>query len=322
MALTTRLSELLGIRVPVLNAPMTPQAGGALAAAVAQAGGFGMLGFDEDESEESIRGQIRILQDAGVANFGIGLVAWVLERRPTLLDLALGARPKLVAISFGDPAPYVGRIHDARILVASQVQSRERARCALNAGVDFLVAQGSEAGGHTGTVATLPLLQIVLDMSDRPVIAAGGIVSGRGFAAVLAAGACGAWIGTPFLLAAESRTSCIAQERIIEANETETIYTSVFDRVQRKGWTSEFRGRALRNEFAERWSGREDELMQTPQAIDAFVEAQNRSDYRIAHIYAGQSVGALRSVEPAARIVERLERDAEACLKGCADILS
>jgi nitronate monooxygenase len=322
MALKTKLNQVLGVDVPVFNAPMTPQAGGALAAAVARAGGFGMLGFDDDETSESIREQATILQDAGATNFGVGLVAWVIERRPELLDLALQIKPKLIGISFGNAASYVQRIHDAGVLVASQVQSRVRAQNAIDAGVDVLIAQGAEAGGHTGRVATLPLLQIVLEMTDRPVVAAGGIAGGRGLAAVLAAGACGAWIGTPFLLAAESRTNELAQERIIASDETQTIYTSVFDRVQRKGWTPEFRGRALRNEFAEQWNGREDELMQTPKAIEEFFEAKRRTNYQIANIYAGQSVGALRKVEPAAAILERLERDATECLRVCSSIIS
>src|SRR5690348_7170270 len=178
---------------------MTPQAGGALARAVSQAGAFGMLGFDEDETEPQIAEQVAILHQTPAVPFGIGLVAWVLERSPHLLDMAIAAKPKLISISFGDPAPYAKRVHDAGILLASQVQSRARAQTALDAGADILVAQGTEAGGHTGSsVGTLPLLQIVLDMTDKPVIAAGGIATGRGLAAVLAAGAAGAWIGTPF----------------------------------------------------------------------------------------------------------------------------
>jgi nitronate monooxygenase len=322
MALRTRLTELLGIRVPVVNAPMTPQAGGVLAAAVARAGAFGMIGFDEDEPEESIREQLAILRDAGTTNFGIGLVIWVLEQRPNLLDLAIEAAPKLLNFSFGDPGPYVKRVHDAGILVSAQVQSGERAQNALDAGADVLVAQGTEAGGHTGTVATLPLLQVVLDMTDRPVVAAGGISSGRGLAAALAAGACGGWIGTPFLLASESRTTDQARDRIIQSDETQTIYTSVFDRVQRKGWTAEFRGRALRNDFTDRWSGREEELMQTPDAIEEFYEAKRHTDYRIANIYAGQSVGTLQHVEPAAQIVERIAREAEERLRACSNIVT
>ncbi|MGH7729045.1 MAG: nitronate monooxygenase, partial [Vulcanimicrobiaceae bacterium] len=197
----TRLTELLGIAHPILSAPMTPQAGGALARAVCEAGALGMLGFDEGESVEQLREQIGILRRGGFARpFGIGLVIWVLEERPDLLELAIEARPALVSISFGDPAPYVERLHHASILVASQVQSKEAALVAARAGVDLIVAQGTEAGGHTGRVGTLPLLQIVLAALELPVLAAGGIASGRGLAAVLAAGACGAWLGTPFLV--------------------------------------------------------------------------------------------------------------------------
>ena len=109
------------------------------------------------------------------------------------------------------------------------MQSRAWARTALAAGVDILTAQGTEAGGHTGSVGTLPLLQIVLEMAgDVPVIAAGGIATGRGLAAVLAAGASGAWIGTPFLVAREARSNDIARERIIRSDETQTVLTGAF----------------------------------------------------------------------------------------------
>jgi nitronate monooxygenase len=320
-AIRTALTELLGLRVPIFNAPMTPAAGGELARAVGDAGGFGMLGFDEDESEDEITAQIAILRGDGDRNFGIGLAAWVLERRPHLIDLAIAARPKLVSISFGDASPYVPRLHAASILACSQVQSRAWARTALDGGVDILVAQGTEAGGHTGNVGTLPLLQIVLEMTSKPVIAAGGIATGRGVAAVLAAGAAGAWIGTPFLVASESRSPKPAQERILASDETQTIKTHVFDRLQEKPWPDEFGGRALRNPFAERWDGHEDDLMQSAQAVAEFKEAKAARDYTRAHIYAGQSVGMVGQVEGAAHIVERLAHGAAERLAACSALL-
>ncbi len=295
----TALTDLLGIRIPILNAPMTPQAGGALARAVSESGAFGMLGFDEDETEEQIAVQIALLREKPAVHFGIGLVAWVLERRPALLDLALAARPKLVSISFGDPAPYAKRVHDSGTLLCSQVQSRAHAQTALDGGVDMLVVQGTEAGGHTGSaVGTLPLLQIALDMTDKPVIAAGGIATGRGLAAVLAAGAVGAWIGTPFLLADEARNSDAARERIRSSDETQTIYTRVYDRIAGKAWPKEFGGRALRTPFLEKWTGREDALLADERALSSF-EAKEK-------IYAGEAVGLLREVKPAATIVAEI----------------
>jgi nitronate monooxygenase len=300
---STALTDLLGIQVPVLNAPMTPQAGGELARAVSEAGGFGMLGFDEDESEFAIAQQISILEREPKVPFGIGLAAWVLERRPQLLQFAIDARPKFISVSFGDPARYIPTIHDAGILAGAQVQNRKWAQVAIDAGVDILVAQGTEAGGHTGAVGTLPLLQIVLEMTERPVVAAGGIATGRGLAAVLAAGAAGVWIGTPFLLAAEARNTEAARNRIASSDETQTIYTRVYDRMAHKGWPHEFGGRALRTPFVERWTGHEDEMMADPTAA---------KDYRPEEkIYAGQSVGLMRRVSPAAEILREIVDGAE-----------
>jgi nitronate monooxygenase len=312
--IATRLTELLGIQVPLISAPMTPQAGGRLARAVSEAGGLGMVGVEEIDTEEAIAAEVAIVQDGVTLPFGIGLVAWGIEQRPELLQIAIAARPTLVGISFGDPAPYVSQLHDAGILVASQVQSREWAEVAVEAGVDVVVAQGTEAGGHTGAVGTLPLLQILLEMTDLPVVAAGGIASGRGLAAVLAAGAVGAWIGTPFLLAEEARNSAAARERIVRSNETETILTSVYDRAQDKNWPAEFRGRAIRNAFGARWTGHEEGLGAGTEPRAAFAQAKAEQNYDIAHIYAGQSIGLLDTVRPAATIVAGIEAQARELL--------
>ena len=227
----------------------------------------------------------------------------------------------MICVSFGDPREYVARIHECGMLAAAQVQSRALAQRALDAGVDVLIAQGTEAGGHTGAVGTLPLLQIVLDMTDRPVLAAGGVVTGRGVAAVLAAGAAGAWIGTPFLLASESRTPHAAQALIDRSDETQTIRTSVYDRLQHTGWVPEFAGRALRNPFAEKWNDNEDALMNDAQAVTDFEKAKAVGDYGVANVYAGQAVGLLSGVRPAAEIIHEIERDAIARLQAVSGVL-
>jgi nitronate monooxygenase len=319
----TSLTTLLGVEHPILNAPMTPQAGGALARAVAEAGGFGMLGFDEDETRASLEEQVALAWGHSRlerARFGIGLVRWVLDRRPELIEMAIAAQPALVSISFGDPAPFVARFHDAGILVASQVQSKAWAETALAAGVDLLVAQGTEGGGHTGNVGTLPLLQIVLDLAGSvPVAVAGGVATGRGLAAVLAAGAGAGWIGTPFLLAAEARSNAAAQARLAAVDETQTVLTSAFDRVQHKAWPSEFRGRALRNDFTDAWNEREDGL--TTEAEQNFYQAKADRNYDIANLYAGQSVGLVREVRAASNIVRELASGAECRLRAAAELV-
>jgi nitronate monooxygenase len=313
--IATALTELLGIEVPIMSAPMTPQAGGRLARAVSEAGAFGMLGIEEIDTEAGIAEQLALVKAGPAVPFGIGLVAWVIAKRPELLELAIAARPKLISISFGDPGPHVDRLREAGILVASQVQSRRWAETALAADVDVLVAQGTEAGGHTGSVGTLPLLQIVLELTDRPVVAAGGIATGRGLAAVVAAGAAGAWMGTPFLLAQEARSTSRARDRIVAADETQTLYTSVYDRLQDKDWPEEFGARALRNPFGTQWTGREELLGAGTEARAAFVQAKAHEDYDVAHLYAGQSVGLLDALRPAGAIVGAIAAQAEELLR-------
>jgi nitronate monooxygenase len=305
----TAFTDLLGVTKPLLNAPMTPQAGGLLAGTVSACGALGMLGFSDSESSDSLRDQVRLLRDtAGDAPFGIGLVRWMIDVRPELIDMAIAARPALVSISFGDPAPFVHRFHEAGILIAAQVQSKAWAETALAAGVDVLVAQGTEGGGHTGSVGTLPLLQIVLEIAlDTPVVAAGGIATGRGLAAVLAAGACAGWVGTPFLAAREARSNAVAQARLVEADETQTVRTSAFDRAQHKPWPAEFRGRTLRNYFTDAWDEREDAL--TPEAELELKDAVSRNNYAVAPIAAGQTVGLVREISSAADIAERIVDD-------------
>jgi nitronate monooxygenase len=242
-------------------------------------------------------------------------MTWVLDKRPELLDAAIAARPFALSLSFGDPTPYVARIRDAGIQLACQVQDLPSALLAERAGATLLVAQGTEAGGHTGVVGTLPLLQIVLDAVKLPVVAAGGIGNGRGLAAVLAAGAAGAWIGTRFLVATEARNSERARQQIAVSNETDTVLTSVFDTVQRFPWPAQFRGRALKNGFTEVWHGREPELANDDNARRQFDVARQAEDYQTAHLYAGQAVALANQPEPARAIVARLAQEAEACLR-------
>ena len=281
-----------------------------------------MVGIEEIDTEAEIAEQLAIVQDAPAVPFGIGLVAWVIDQRPgatrhrycrsPVPDLHLVRRPGTAC------CPAARRGHPGRLAGPEP----RWAETALAAGVDVLVAQGTEGGGHTGSVGTLPLLQIVLELTDRPVLAAGGIATGRGLAAVLAAGASGAWVGTPFLLAEEARNSPRARDRIAKSDETQTLYTSVYDRLQDKAWPAEFRGRALRNPFNELWTGREDELGQGSAPREEFMQAKALEDYDVAHIYAGQSVGLLDTVSPAATIVSTIEKQADRLLAAAGDTVA
>src|SRR3954464_13661775 len=231
VVITTALTRWFDLDVPVFGAPMAGVAGGELARAVSLGGGLGMLGVGSETPVDWIGEQARTPAEADVS-FGIGLMAWALERRPELLTAAIAAEPVLVSVSFGDPGPFVGPLHDAGIAVATAVNSLADLDRAHAAGADGIVAQGTEAGGHTGQRATLPLLQEVLAGTDRPVLAAGGIATGAGLAAVLVAGAAGAWIGTPLLSSTEGTNTPAARDRVRGASGDETVLTRAFDVAQ------------------------------------------------------------------------------------------
>jgi nitronate monooxygenase len=291
--LRTWLTDRFDLTVPVVSAPMANVSGGRLAAAVSAAGGLGMVGIGYEEPAT-------ITAEAAVARaskraFGIGLIAWVAADRPDLVEAAIDASPSLLSLSFGPYAHQVEVAHRAGIVLATQAGTVDDARRAVDAGIDVVVARGSEGGGHgRGEVAALPLLQAVLDAVDVPVLAAGGIATARGLAAVLAAGAAGALVGTAFLACPEGQNPPAARAAIVDAGETDTIYTTVLDVGRGIPWPSEYGGRALRNAFAEKWHGREPELRADGARAQEPV------------VWAGQAVGLVRTERPAADVVAEL----------------
>ncbi len=319
--ISTDLTRLLDVRHPIVSAPMAGWSGGELAGAVTAAGAFGMIGVGSATPAGWLSGQAEIARRHGP--FGVGLMSWALERRPELLDAVLAEGPAAVSLSFGDPAPYVGRVREAGAVVMSQVQDAGKAERAVEAGVDVLVAQGTDAGGHTGKVGTMPLLQRVLDIGERagkPVLAAGGIGTGRGVAGVLAMGASGAWIGTRFCATAESTGTEEAKRLLLESDETATVHTRVFDLVQGIPWPEEFPGRAIRNSFSDRWHGREAQLEERRSSVSAEFEAA-RGDYAEDFVYAGQAAGLVEDLPAAGELVNRLMAEAEARLRACNALL-
>lgn len=244
MSLATTWSQSIGIDVPIVNAPMGGAAGGRLAAAVSAAGGLGMVGMGSSATAEQLAAELTQL---GGQRFGIGLVHWVAQDRPDLFDVALAARPALLSVSFGEDWDWVRRAHDAGLTVTTQVATVDAARRAVDAGVDVVVARGAEGGGHgEPTVGTLPLLAEVLDAVDVPVLAAGGISSPRAVAAVLAAGAGAAWVGTAFAACAEALTPVPAREALLTAEGDATELTSAYDIAAGYRWPATIPERVLR----------------------------------------------------------------------------
>jgi nitronate monooxygenase len=311
--LSTPWSRRMGLRVPILNAPMGGVAGGRLAAAVTAAGGLGMVGMGSAGSTSSLYAELPHVSGA----FGIGLVDWVIRKEPELLDAALAAQPMLVSVSFGTDLSWVRRAHDVGIGAATQVYNRVEAKRAEDAGIDLLVARGSEGGGHgDATIGTLPLLDAVLDVVSVPVLAAGGIASPRSLAAVLAAGASGAWLGTVLSASPEALTTDASRRALVAARETDTTSTRVFDIVRGLPWSKRFPSRVLRNDFVARWSGHEQALADDRDAPAELAAAIAADDRRTAPVDAGQGVGMVTGVVPVAEVIERLCAGAEKLLGG------
>ena len=317
MSISTRLTERLHVRHPILLAPMDIVADGKLAAAVSRAGGFGIIGGGYGDEAWLVRE----LDAAGDARFGVGFITWSMAKRPRLLDLVLERRPAAIMLSFGDVRPHAEKIKRAGALLICQVQMLAQAEDAAAAGADVLVAQGTEGGGHGIARSTFPFVPAVADaVPDIPVVAAGGVADGRGLAAALMLGADGVLVGTRFFASREAGGPQAAKERIVAAGGDNTIRSILFDIARRNVWPAPYTGRVLRNAFSERWRGREPELLQHQEAEAArYDEARAAGDFDTAAVIAGEAVDLIADIPPAAEIVESMAKEAEALLAGGAN---
>jgi len=311
----TRICDLLGIEHPILNAPMAGTANAALAAAVSEAGGLGIIGGSNGDSEW-LRGQIRAVRERTNKPFGVGFIS----SRPNVAELtavAIAERVPVIGHSFADPTPYVAAIHAAGLLMIAQVQTVALARTAAATGVDIIVAQGTEAGGHTGYSGTLPLVPAVVDVAGGiPVIAAGGIADGRGLAAVLMLGAEGAWLGSRFVASIEAEGGSWVKERVVAAGTDDTVLTRAYDIVTQAAFPPGIGDRVVRNDYTDTWHGRDDELPARRSELHAqLVQAARAGDGRIAPTRAGNAAGLIHAIEPAGDIVRAIIAEAERILR-------
>ncbi|MCA1735959.1 MAG: nitronate monooxygenase [Actinobacteria bacterium] len=306
--ITTWLTERFNLTLPLIAAPMGGTANGNFAAEVARTGALGMIAIGSKATAEWVEQEVAS-RPPGTERWGIGTLAWVVDQRPELLDAALAAQPPLLSISYGPYARHLEAIRAAGSVVTTQVGTLAEALDAEQAGFDFLVVRGSEGGGHGRDVmATLPLLQEVLEGVELPVVAGGGIANRRGLAAVLAAGAVGGWVGTAFLGCAETAWTDEARDRVISAADGDTIYTRSFDSGLQLAWPPEFGGRALQNTFSREWHEREPVSMEANEQMAAAVTDRN---YEIAPLWAGQGVSLLESKGTVAEVVEEFARAEE-----------
>ena len=323
MPIGTPLTTRLGVKHPILSAPMDVIAGARLTMAVSDAGGFGILGGGYAERSWLEAETAKLKKFSG--RFGIGFITWSLAKQPELLDIALAAKPRAIMLSFGDPKPFAPRIKSSGALLICQVQDEAMAQQALDAGADILVAQGTEAGGHGASRTTIDIVPAIIDLAAGrvPVAAAGGIADGRGLAAMMMLGAAGVLLGTRFYASVECDGAQEAKKRICAAASGNSVRGIIFDLSRNNVWPAPFTGRCLINDHARRWIGREVELMQNVKAVAAeYAAAKAAGNFDIAAVIAGEAVGLIHDIPPAAEIVGRIVTEAEQILLGRRNFVS
>jgi nitronate monooxygenase len=317
--LKTRITEMFGIDYPVMSAPMAMHSGGRLAAAVSKAGGIGSFGaIHISKGPDWLRGEIEHIRAETERPFAVGFITNFIPMFQGLFDATIEATPPIVALSFGEPAPYIERARAAGARVMCQVQTFGAAKAAAAAGADILVAQGNEAGGHTGTMNLLPFLVRLVDaFPDTPVMAAGGVSSGRALAAVLAAGADGAWAGTAFLASPEAvEVREGHKQKVLESDGEDTVFTEIFDKLSGAPWPAGIGGRVWKNRLVEEWTGRERELPANREAIAArYMAAAENFDADVLDLYMGQGAAAVTAARPAADVLRDICDGAEQVLR-------
>src|ERR687897_1550520 len=241
----TRLTDALQIDHPVMLAGMGGVSYHTLVAAVSEAGGFGCLGASAMTQDEMVE-EIRAVKAATSKPFGVDLLTALPEQMMSNIELVIREGAQVFVAGLGVPRDVIKLCHDNNVLVINMCGKVRHAIAAVEAGCDILVAQGTRAGGHTGTVATMALVPQVVDaVGDRvPVVAAGGIVDGRGLAAALALGADGVWVGTRFIATPEARSVVGYKDALLRAHEDDTVvsraYTGKTCRVLANDYTAAF----------------------------------------------------------------------------------
>ena len=326
--LRTSLCELLGIEYPIVQAGMGYVARADLCAAVSAAGGLGMIGAASLTPSE-LQEEIRRVRDRTDRPFGVDILFATVGRPGASdatnrftqevraqIDVALHERVPVLASGLGDPGPVVAEAHALGIKVLALVGNTSNARRVAASGVDAVVAQGYDAGGHTGRVGTLALVPAIVDAVGVPVLAAGGIADGRGLVAALALGARGVWMGTRFVASRESFCHDNYKRRIVDIDEEGTTVTRCF---------SGKPCRVIRNQTTAAWEEPELQARIKPFPLqfgvigewlgeDPYIAGRRQGHTDIGALAAGQSSGSIDEIRPAAQIVRDVVAEAEQVL--------
>ncbi len=306
-SLRTPICDLFGIEHPVFLAGMGQVAYADVCAAVSEAGGFGTLGM-AGASPKRIRDEMRAVRARTDKPFGVDLVAALPETVLAAADVIIEEGAAAFIAGLGVPTPVVDRFHEAGLKVMSMCGKVSHAVHAEEAGCDVVVAQGTEAGGHTGQVAGIALIPQIVDAVKIPVLAAGSFVDGRGLAAALSFGAQGVWMGTRFIASHEARAGRGYKDRIVEAGSADTTVTRCYSGKPM---------RVINNAYVENWTKRPDEIQKFPGQMVVSTQAgvfdftdDDQIDPDRTCMPSGQGAGGIDAVLPAGEIVRRVVAEA------------
>ncbi len=311
MSIHTPICDMLGIKYPIMLAGMGGVSYAELCAAVSNAGGFGTLGM-AGRPHAQIKEEIKKVRDLTDKPFGVDLLAAVPESLEKTADIIIEGGAAAFISGLGVPPPHlVKKFHGAGLKVMNVNGTVKHARSAEAGGLDAVVAQGTEAGGHTGRVAGLALIPQIVDAVKIPVIAAGSIVDGRGLAAALALGAQGVWMGTRFIASTEAHAGALYKQVIVDANDEDTIVTRAYSGKPM---------RVFKNEWVADWERRPQDIQKFPMqammshqagvmgGIGGQTEGLDRDKSAFAM---GQGAGGIHDVKSAGEIVREIAAEAE-----------
>jgi enoyl-[acyl-carrier protein] reductase II len=318
MNLRTPICDTFGIEVPVFLAGMGQVAYAEVCAAVSEAGGYGTLGM-VGASPDQIRDEMRKVRRLTKKPFGVDLLAALPEQVMAAIDVIIAEGASSFIAGLGVPGPVIGRCHAAGVKVISMCGKVEHATRAEDAGCDVVVAQGTEAGGHTGKIAGLALIPQIVDAVKIPVLAAGSIVDGRGMVAALALGAQGIWMGTRFIASHEARAAARFKAKILASSGADTIVSRCYSGKPM---------RVITNPYVEEQERNPESIRKFPEQIirSAMAGVMNyvedeATDPERTCMPAGQGIGAIRDIVPAGEIVRRVMSEAQQTVRRLGGLL-
>lgn len=309
------ITEVLGIKYPIIQGGMAWISDAKLAAAVSNAGGAGIISCG-GRTTEYVREEIRKAKQLTDKPFGVNVMLMA-PNKDEIVDVICEEKPAFVTLGAGNPVPYFAKLKEAGIKVIPVIPNVKLAKRVAAAGADAMVAEGMEAGGHIGVLTTMALMtQVLPEVKDIPVLMAGGFGDGRGLAAAMLMGAGGVQMGTRFLVAEECSVHENMKEKLIEAVDTDTIVT---------GLTLGGAVRGIKNKFSVEFVQKENEGKTPKEELIRMATGTNKlaaveGDVENGMMQAGQSLTVLQKVEPVAVIIENIMKQARETLAAAATI--